>query len=70
VRPLERVWTFWYEHGLANCVHGVKCRKRAAGFSCDVGKRRSVENLLTGAVLPVWQHVSEVVKVGRCRLNR
>ena len=90
-----------------NCVHGVDCRTKRNGFRCDVGKRKSVESLLTGrasrsspathvikrvcepwftgvsrvewhplthaagivrqalltgAVLPVWQQVAQVVK--------
>ena len=58
----ETVWNFWYAHGLDNCLHGVRCRTKMAGFTCNVGKRKSSESLLTGAVLPVWQMVSQVVK--------
>ena len=58
----EEVWNFWYEHGLENCVHGAKCRSKMAGRKCNVGKRRSTEMLLTGALLPVWQVVSQVLK--------
>jgi uncharacterized membrane protein YgcG len=56
------VWNFWYEHGVLNCLHGAKCRTKMAGLVCNVGKRKSIESLLTGAVLPVWQIVSQVVK--------
>jgi len=57
VRPL---WDFWYDFYTTRCTHGDRCAQRKNGFECTVGMRKTVENMITGAVLPVWRCVNEV----------
>ena len=47
------------------CLHGAKCRKLPPG-SCTVGKRFSIDDVLAGEVLSIWQHAKTVTGVQQC----
>ena len=61
----ELTWRFWYNRGMEPCIHGERCRRRAHGGVCKVGRRVSAEYLLTGAVLPLWQTVAAITSARR-----
>ena len=61
----ELTWRFWYDRGMEPCIHGERCKRRAHGGVCKVGRRVSAEYLLTGAVLPLWQTVAAITSTRR-----
>eukprot|EP00271_Cylindrocystis_brebissonii_P016259 TRINITY_DN3960_c0_g1_i1.p1 TRINITY_DN3960_c0_g1~~TRINITY_DN3960_c0_g1_i1.p1 ORF type:complete len:273 (-),score=34.34 TRINITY_DN3960_c0_g1_i1:340-1077(-) len=61
-KEAEKVWKFWYEFTLTECMHGKKCKIRELGNVCQYGMRMEVHRLVTGAVLPIWRKLCYVAK--------
>lgn len=66
----KAIWSFWHTRSLTVCTHGPKCSARQHGFTCSAGMRKSEEHLIIGAVLPVWNLVTQVVKDKQMRVVR
>ena len=56
------IWEWWYELTGAGCQHGEACK---TGPSCTRGVRWRPRTLVTGAVLPIWDHIVDVIQGGR-----
>ena len=66
----KAIWSFWHTRSLTVCTHGPNCSARQRGFTCSAGMRKSEEHLIIGAVLPVWNLVTQVVKDKQMRVVR
>jgi len=65
---VKELWEFWYQFYANSCDHGAKCKTRAAGYTCTRGMRAERVCLITGAVLPVWKYMKDVMnQVGRTK---
>lgn len=58
LKNLERaqeVWTYWFDHAKAGCMHGPSCARRTEGRECHWGGRQADVQMISGAVLPLWK---------------
>ena len=55
----KEAWEHEFERSGTTCLHGASCKRLPLG-SCSVGKRISVDDVLAGDVLTIWQHAKSV----------
>ena len=61
-----KIWEYWYDLTEDGCQHGEDCK---VGPSCTYGARMRPLTLVTGAVLPIWHHIADVIQGGREQSN-
>ena len=70
---VERLWTEQFEHAAERCSHtrpgsGNVCA--TGGAKCKIGSRHSSLYMITGATLPVWGSIEDVVARGEMEIVR
>ena len=57
---VKQTWDFWYEESRIHCTHGRNCRIKKAYGKCNFGARQSIEYLVTGAIIPGMEMLSQI----------
>lgn len=59
IATAEAKWTELFEQSATGCAHGPECSE---GKSCSYGSRISNVGILSGAVVPLWNQLQEVLE--------
>ena len=54
----QKGWRLIYDDAVKHCSHGPNCKNKQF---CVVGKRVEARHVVTGAVLPYWTYLQQVV---------
>ncbi|BDA48430.1 probable protein strawberry notch homolog 1 [Coccomyxa sp. Obi] len=60
-KEAEKDWKFWYNYTEKHCTHGNNCAVLRRGDKCSYGMRIQKTELITGAVLPIWKVLFDVI---------
>ncbi|CAL8463694.1 g3228 [Coccomyxa elongata] len=60
-KEAEKDWKFWYNYTEKHCTHGNNCAVLRRGDNCTYGMRIQKTELITGAVLPIWKVLFDVI---------